>query len=81
METKSKIIKEMQIDIPNRVKTITILVLAGLINPKFKRLHYKMINKVGVSTYLDLWIYALNTADVPEMAVIALCRKRIKQWN
>lgn len=79
METRTKIVKEMQIKTPEIVKLLTIFVLAGLINPKFKYLHWKMINKIGISAYLDLWVYALATAKVPELAVIALCKKIINQ--
>lgn len=78
MDSQTKIIKDLQVETPEKVKLLTVLVLAGLINPKFKYLHWKMINKVGMTNYLDFWIYALTTAKIPELAVIALCKKVAK---
>lgn len=73
------IIKNLKKSNKNIAKVLTILILCGLINPKFKYLHWKLIKQVGLSVYLDNWVYALMTAEVPELAVVGLCRKALNE--
>lgn len=77
MDQRIKLINDAKKYNHSIVKTLTVLILAGLLNPKYKYLHWKMVKLVGLNEYLDYWTYALVNSEAPQVAVIALCRKRI----
>jgi len=74
MDTRINIVQGIDPNSKDIVRILTIFILAGLIDPKFKYLHWKLIKLKGLSTYLDIWIYSMSVAENPQLAVVALCK-------